>query len=846
MKVIKTTTHVTVQWQDLSISENVPAPSLIPYLNVDDQDVWPADYVLLKAGEVLQDRPGGQVALDRAKADKLGIVQSVNANARTALVKWFGAERETGLDEQAEELSLYEIVSHPDLKFCKGDKVIVSRDREEASLLMSESAPSVDDILMVVNRGNEIFHELIREQKALLKLEGITSMDDAQIGSEWIERRAPVLLRRYGIEGVEALDRYISETNKMTPRTMYPLLYRDGPGLPRDNSMDDGLNGGDVTSHGQTNGSGSTAEQQAQTLKDLEAMRIQVNWFGQIWKVHTDRPTALVRFLDGTEEEISVGRLMVVDDEDEVGDGEEGDDENEGVQFEEYNFDDTADGSSDESWETDSEAENEDGDRKDLDGPEARKAATTMTHGVDGQATEDIDKKAKVPKPADNNGTISTRTLAPAVATVGAFNTLSTTLPKAKKPTWDAMLAHTIAVRNYAEHKNWRSFLVVENVPEDHQFLSAGGSTRDKPRQWIRRVRAEHSIMSTSLPDGIRVRAFESRLDLLRVLVAGPEQTPYEDALFMFDLYLPDQFPQQPPRAYFHSWTGGVGRINPNLYEDGGVCLSLLNTWHGKDETETWTPNSSILQLLISLQGLVLVPHPYYNETGFEKFIGTLEASRNSALYNEKVYLLTLKSIHTILNNPPVPFIKEVQHFYFERQNLEHAVIQGFELIARSEELQAEEDRQKEKDKDKHGKSSNETAADATSDDDESIIVEVIEETMGGSSSSNPPGAPHHGSPSVEAAQVAGATDGGNAGRRESLDAKAKKEEKGKEAAAATAGEAMETSQPPSHENGSNDEDLEPSGFSLAMEPYEMTHISRGALRVLKKHIDALSSFLED
>ena len=43
------------------------------------------------------------------------------------------------------------------------------------------------------------------------------------------------------------------------------------------------------------------------------------------------------------------------------------------------------------------------------------------------------------------------------------------------------------------------------------------------------------------------------------------------------------------------------------MYEDGKVCVSLLGTWSGKG-TETWTPNSNMLQLLVSIQGLILVP----------------------------------------------------------------------------------------------------------------------------------------------------------------------------------------------------------------------------------------------
>lgn len=65
--------------------------------------------------------------------------------------------------------------------------------------------------------------------------------------------------------------------------------------------------------------------------------------------------------------------------------------------------------------------------------------------------------------------------------------------------------------------------------------------------------------------------------------------------------------------------------------------------------------------------------------------MGTKEAARNSELYNEKVYLLSLKTIQTLINNPPLSFAKEVRHFYFKKEKLEQVVIEGLELIARSE-----------------------------------------------------------------------------------------------------------------------------------------------------------------
>lgn len=56
------------------------------------------------------------------------------------------------------------------------------------------------------------------------------------------------------------------------------------------------------------------------------------------------------------------------------------------------------------------------------------------------------------------------------------------------------------------------------------------------------------------------MRAYEDRTDLLRSLIIGPENTPYEDAPFVIDWMLDANFPQTPPIAHFLSWTNGNGR----------------------------------------------------------------------------------------------------------------------------------------------------------------------------------------------------------------------------------------------------------------------------------------------
>ncbi|CAI5533060.1 unnamed protein product [Closterium sp. Naga37s-1] len=171
-------------------------------------------------------------------------------------------------------------------------------------------------------------------------------------------------------------------------------------------------------------------------------------------------------------------------------------------------------------------------------------------------------------------------------------------------------------------------------------------------RKWAKAVHKDWEILQTNLPDSISVCVYEDRMDLLRVAIVGPPDTPYHLGLFFFDIWLPPDYPAVPPSVHYHS--GGL-RVNPNLYENGKVCLSLLNTWGGKG-TEVWNPGSSILQVLVSIQGLVLVPRPYFNEAGYERQRGSAEGERNADLYNESAFLLSAKTMIYSIRNPPKHF----------------------------------------------------------------------------------------------------------------------------------------------------------------------------------------------
>ena len=68
----------------------------------------------------------------------------------------------------------------------------------------------------------------------------------------------------------------------------------------------------------------------------------------------------------------------------------------------------------------------------------------------------------------------------------------------------------------------------------------------------------------------------------------------------------------------------------------------------------------------MSIQGLVLVAEPYYNEAGYEKQVGSAEGAKNSRLYSESTFLLCCRSALALLRRPPPPFGPLVRAHYRE------------------------------------------------------------------------------------------------------------------------------------------------------------------------------------
>ncbi|XP_073419273.1 (E3-independent) E2 ubiquitin-conjugating enzyme [Dendrobates tinctorius] len=214
-------------------------------------------------------------------------------------------------------------------------------------------------------------------------------------------------------------------------------------------------------------------------------------------------------------------------------------------------------------------------------------------------------------------------------------------------------------------------FSVLETAPESHAFKKLEFQAPEA-KKFFSTVRKEMALLATSLPDGIMVKTFEDRMDLFSAFIKGPTRTPYEDGLFLFDIQLPNIYPAVPPLFRYLSQCSG--RLNPNLYDNGKVCVSLLGTWIGKG-TERWTSKSSLLQVLISIQGLILVNEPYYNEAGFDSDRGLQEGYENSRCYNEMALIRVVQSMTQMLRRPVEVFQQEIlEHFQSSGWRLAHRI----------------------------------------------------------------------------------------------------------------------------------------------------------------------------
>lgn len=108
-------------------------------------------------------------------------------------------------------------------------------------------------------------------------------------------------------------------------------------------------------------------------------------------------------------------------------------------------------------------------------------------------------------------------------------------------------------------------------------------------------------------------------------MIIGPSNTPYFGGYYFFAFDFPFDYPFTPPNVTYMT-NDGVTRFNPNLYINGKVCVSILNTWAG----EKWSSCQTINSVLLTLCSLL-------NETPFENEPGQTVTCRDFDPYQKSI-----------------------------------------------------------------------------------------------------------------------------------------------------------------------------------------------------------------
>lgn len=193
----------------------------------------------------------------------------------------------------------------------------------------------------------------------------------------------------------------------------------------------------------------------------------------------------------------------------------------------------------------------------------------------------------------------------------------------------------------------------------------------------IVRIMGEIASLKNDLPinwdSSVIMRYIPDNINMLSFIISGPKDTPYHNGLFEFHAYFPNNYPHEVPQVLLNTTGGGTVRFNPNLYSCGKVCLSLLGTWQSS-KSASWIPEvSTFYQVIISIQSLIFVDEPYFNEPGYQSLINTEKGNNLSSLYNDNIRYETVRvAMLGVLNN---------KHKTYETFITEHFKMKKDEII---------------------------------------------------------------------------------------------------------------------------------------------------------------------
>ena len=164
----------------------------------------------------------------------------------------------------------------------------------------------------------------------------------------------------------------------------------------------------------------------------------------------------------------------------------------------------------------------------------------------------------------------------------------------------------------------------------------------------VLRITKEIRDLQKSNDLSIQAAFRNENVQIVRALIVGPPDTPYEFGFYEFNFKFPATYPLHPPKVRAITTDYGRTRFNPNIYSTGLVCLSTLGTWRG-EAGEDWSTALGLESVLISIQSLMSA-NPYENEPGYEHYGHNRAAVRYAAkIHHENLRIAVVQRLETML-----------------------------------------------------------------------------------------------------------------------------------------------------------------------------------------------------
>lgn len=156
----------------------------------------------------------------------------------------------------------------------------------------------------------------------------------------------------------------------------------------------------------------------------------------------------------------------------------------------------------------------------------------------------------------------------------------------------------------------------------------------------------------------------------IKALITGPLNTPYEYGCFIFDILIENDYPNSSPKVIYKNTL--ENSINPNILNDGKVCLSLLGTSLEHNNNMWNKDRSTLLHILLCIQSYIFVEKPFFTAPGTKNLKNKEKGNDLSNKYNLDVNYQTFKyAILEQLINPEEEFKDVIKnHFKLIKNDL--------------------------------------------------------------------------------------------------------------------------------------------------------------------------------